>query len=150
MEVRLSFEAEAAVSVEISFLQRVAEWTLQSGDFSFLDKKIVTLNAVAVETDKIRELNRTYRDLDRPTDILSFGEYPDREALAAVREETVFLGELYFCPVLVADAAKADTVSFEREMTYVFSHGILHLLGYDHEAEMFRLQDAVTDTLAPN
>ncbi|HCJ45705.1 MAG TPA: hypothetical protein DHV33_02200, partial [Candidatus Moranbacteria bacterium] len=40
-----------------------------------------------------------------------------------------------------------DKVTFEREMTYIFSHGVLHLIGFDHEEEMFTLQEQVTDVL---
>lgn len=107
-----------------------------------LSGKKVTLNAVAVSEQKIRELNRQYRRKDSVTDILSFGE----EKLAA-HEGEVFLGELFFSPRFIRKQAAEDGRPYRQSMIYIFSHGILHLLGYDHGKKMFAYQDQVTEKL---
>lgn len=148
MDVTVQYTEEVATPFEENFFQRVARETLVRCPLQALqEKERVTLNVVAVSREKIRELNATYRQKDSVTDILSFGEYANTEALEREKEKQVFLGELFFCQDFIADAAKEDGVTLEHEMVYIFSHGVLHLLGYDHSDEMFALQDTVTEVL---
>ncbi len=147
MHVTLEYSEEAPTPFAEDFFQEVAVRTLEECDFSFLRGKEVRLNVVSVSSEKMRELNRTYRDKDAATDILSFAEYEDQEALAEARERDIFLGELFFSSAFIMDAAKEDGVTFEREMVYIFSHGVLHLVGFDHEEAMFAIQERVTDFL---
>ncbi|OGI16196.1 MAG: rRNA maturation RNase YbeY [Candidatus Moranbacteria bacterium RIFCSPHIGHO2_12_FULL_54_9] len=148
MHVTLDYTAETEVPFEEAFFNEVASRTLEECRFPFLHGKEVSLNVIAVTGERIRELNRTYRDKDAVTDVLSFGEYADREALARVAEQDIFLGDIFFCPAFIAQAAAEDEVTFQREMTYIFSHGVLHLVGFDHEEEMFEIQDRVTDAFS--
>ena len=86
-----------------------------------------------VASGRIRELNREHRGLDEPTDVLSF---PVDEAGAAAGPRE--LGDVVICPEHTADVVEATV------------HGVLHLCGYDHEAddgEMLDLQDAVMSEL---
>ncbi|HZK29548.1 MAG TPA: GTPase Era [Clostridia bacterium] len=105
----------------------------------------------------MRKLNRDQRGVDMETDILSF---PAREMLKgepvapiplwemAEEEGTpkrLFLGDLVIAPAVVAKQAESLGHSFEKEVTFLVTHGILHLLGYDHvnqedELEMVALQ----------
>lgn len=148
MRALVQYSDEVATPLSPDFFSRVAEETLERCPLPALRGKTeVTLNAVAVSMEKIRELNATYRGKDAVTDILSFGEYADTDAFNADPALEVFLGELFFCYDFIANAAAEDEVTVEHEMTYVFSHGILHLLGYDHSDEMFAIQDAVTEAL---
>ncbi len=105
--------------------------------------KKVTLNAVAISEKKIQELNRTYRGLDEATDILSFGE----DVKAQEGEKEQFLGELFFSPEFIRKQAESDDGPYRQAVIYIFSHGILHLLGYDHSEAMFTHQDHVTEKL---
>jgi len=86
-----------------------------------------------VDAERIRELNREHRGLDRPTDVLSFPVDEDGPA-AGPRE----LGDVVVCPVYTHDLREAVV------------HGVLHLCGYDHETdngEMLSLQDRVMELL---
>lgn len=148
MEVIVRYTAEVPTTLTEVFLQRIAEETLKRCPLRTLsEKKEVSLNVVAVSEEKIQELNKTYGGKDKVTDILSFGEYADRTAVEAETAPEIFLGEIFFCQAFIAASAREDGVTEEHEMVYVFSHGILHLLGYDHEEEMFILQDGVTESL---
>lgn len=87
--------------------------------------------------DRVRGLNRSYRGIDRATDVLSF---PDGDALPDGRR---FLGEI----VVSLDTARAQAESLGhgelRELEELVLHGVLHLLGHDHEhdgGEMSRLE----------
>jgi len=90
------------------------------------------LSVALVEPGKIRELNSGYRGKDSVTDVLSFECCPDPD----VKEEDLEirpLGEVIICPSRVEEQAKENGNSFEKELNLVLIHGILHLLGYDHE-----------------
>lgn len=85
----------------------------------------------------MRSLNRRYLGRDRSTDVLSFA-YPG-EAVAGRH----FLGEIVIAPGVAWQQARRWHTAPEREVCRLMIHGILHLLGYDHEAdtgEMMRLQ----------
>lgn len=148
MRVILEYTEEVETPFGEGFFQEVAERALREGQFLFLQGKGVRFSAVAVSSEKIRELNLKYRGKDAVTDILSFGEHVDREGLEEAGEQEVFLGEIFFCPEFIKQAAQEDEVTFEREMVYIFSHGVLHLVGYDHEDEMFAIQESITDAMA--
>ncbi|MGK2849135.1 MAG: rRNA maturation RNase YbeY [Minisyncoccota bacterium] len=147
MDVRLEYTEEVKTPFSKNFFQDIAVRTLQACHFPFLQNKEISLTAVSVSIEKIRMLNEKYRQKDAITDILSFGEYTDLQVLMQDSAEDIFLGELFFCASFIADSAKEDGVTWEREMKYVFSHGVLHLVGFDHEEEMFTIQDMVTDTV---
>lgn len=148
MHVIVEYTEEAKTSFSEDFFQRIARQTLEECQFSFLEGKEISLNVVAVSPEKIQELNAKYRERNSVTDVLSFSEYQGRDALEQAPEEEIFLGEIFFCPTFIENAAEEDTVTFEREMIYIFSHGVLHLAGFDHEEEMFAIQERVTDVLA--
>lgn len=85
----------------------------------------VSLSLVTVE--EIRELNQQYRGKDQPTDVLSF---PIEEQF--LPEEEKMLGDIVISTQAVIEQAKEYDHSVEREIAYLFVHGLLHLLGYDH------------------
>lgn len=103
------------------------------------------------DDDRIHELNRTWRGVDRPTDVLSFplrepgeGETPVREA----PEGPEPLGDIVISVPRAFEQAAQYGHSFERELAFLAVHGFLHLLGYDHqtpveEREMVARQEAI-------
>lgn len=127
------------------FVAVVKETMARSGSSSFLPSATVSVGIALVSDDEIAGLNRAYRSKDAPTDVLSFAEY---EGTAIPTDADIFLGDLVISPEFVRRAAEGDDVPFERELVFVVSHGILHLLGLDHSEEMFRIQDEVTEELS--
>ena len=96
------------------------------------------LVVVFVDAAQMRRLNREYRGKDYATDVLSFeGAEPES------------LGELVMCLDVLRAQARDTGLTFRRELGYMLTHGVLHLLGYDHEvdeadaARMFKLQDEI-------
>ena len=108
------------------------------------------ISVTIVDNEYIHEINKNYRHKDAPTDVISFAfldDNPDREQLFH-SGQMVVLGEIY----ISADKAREQAVSYghslDRELKFLFVHGLLHLLGYDHMKEedekvMFRLQDEI-------
>lgn len=97
---------------------------------------------VFVASGEIRRLNRLYRRKDYSTDILSFQPADDSS-----------LGELVLCLPVIRQQCKRTGLSERGELGYMIVHGVLHLLGYDHEkpaaqVEMFSLQDEIYARLA--
>lgn len=108
------------------------------------------ISVTIVDNDYIHEINRTYRHKDVPTDVISFAfldNNPDRDRLLR-SGEMVVLGEIYISSDKAKEQADSYGHSLERELKFLFVHGLLHLLGYDHMTEedekiMFRLQDEI-------
>lgn len=90
-----------------------------------------------VGVDEIHELNRDYRGIDRPTDVLSFGiDDPDEEPeFEDGPDEILMLGDVIICPQIVTDQAPGFGNTPADEMRLLLTHGCLHLMGYDHEDE---------------
>jgi probable rRNA maturation factor len=80
-------------------------------------------------------LNRDYRQVDRPTDVLSFAQLEGPGADFAARGGTLQLGDIAISAERARRQAEAYGHSFDRELAYLFVHGLLHLLGYDHEVD---------------
>ena len=91
------------------------------------------MSVLLCDNKRIHELNREYRHIDRPTDVLSFalneGEEVNGEA------ESQLLGDLVISLERTAEQAKEYGHPFERELAYLTVHGCLHILGYDHMTE---------------
>lgn len=99
-----------------------------------------------VDNQKIHEINRDYRGIDRPTDVISFAFNDEIEGEVKIIGNPInFLGEIYINHERALEQANELNQSFEKEMCFLFVHGLLHLLGYDHmtqeeEEIMFGLQ----------
>jgi len=94
-----------------------------------------------VPPHEIQQLNRQYRGMDKPTDVLSF-------PVADTRSTN--LGDIIICHQVAAAQAQEYGHSLERELAFLTAHGFLHLVGYDHltpqdEAEMIAAQKAILD-----
>ena len=108
------------------------------------------LSVTLVDNDYIHEINRNYRHIDRPTDVISFAfldDNPKRNELFHSKKMVV-LGEIYISTDKAKEQATAYGHSLERELSFLFVHGLLHLLGYDHMKEedekvMFALQEEI-------
>ena len=114
----------------------------------------ITCNAIVsvsiVDNTFIHEMNRDYRHIDRPTDVISFafldGDTDKDKKLHS--KENVILGDIYISYEKAEEQAKEYGHSINREMSFLYVHGLLQLLGYDHMNEedekiMFKLQDEI-------
>ncbi|MDQ0339641.1 putative rRNA maturation factor [Caldalkalibacillus uzonensis] len=102
-----------------------------------------------VTDEEIRELNREYRDKDRPTDVLSFPMYEKEEWPRLFEDdEYLILGDIIISVPRAKEQAEELGHSFERELGFLLVHGLLHLVGYDHDNDqhaerMFQLQEEI-------
>lgn len=108
------------------------------------------ISLTLVSEEEIRELNRVYRNVDKPTDVLSFPLIEDFGSLP--QEDDLLLGDVVIC----LEQAKAQAAEYghseEREIVYLFVHSVCHLLGFDHmeeaeKAEMRQREEEVMTLL---
>ena len=130
--------------VDLEDLKRVINFALKT-------EKVenAIMNVIIINNEKIHEINREYRGIDRPTDVISFALEDDKTFIA-----TTFrvLGDIYISIDKVHEQAELYNHSFRRELSFLTVHGILHLLGYDHmekedEIVMFKKQDDILSEL---
>lgn len=105
-------------------------------------------NVIIIDNEKIHEINREYRGVDRPTDVITFAleDHKDIEF-----EDIRLLGDVYISIEKARSQAEEYGHSLKREISFLTIHGLLHLLGYDHmeekeEKEMFKLQNEILDS----
>ena len=107
------------------------------------------VSVVLTDNKHIHEINKTYRNIDRETDVISFAFMDNDEN---IKSDITDLGEIYISLEKAHSQAEDYNHSFEREICFLLVHGLLHLLGYDHmnekdEKEMFGLQDEILSSL---
>jgi len=95
------------------------------------------VNVVILDANDIREFNYIYRGMDKPTDVLSFAitEVRDDEPHYENPEPDNMLGDILICLEMAVRQAEEYGHSIQRELAFLTVHGMLHLLGYDHEEE---------------
>lgn len=99
-------------------------------------------NIIFVNNEKIHEINKEYRNVDRVTDVISFALEDNKTIELEIR----LLGDIYISIDKAKEQAEEYGHSFKRELTFLSIHGLLHLLGYDHmeqadERIMFKKQE---------
>ncbi|MBM6841413.1 rRNA maturation RNase YbeY [[Clostridium] spiroforme] len=108
------------------------------------------LSVIFVDDARIHEINREYRNIDRSTDVISFALEDNEQYYMEGMPRT--LGDIFISIDHAKKQAQEYGHSFYREMCFLFTHGLLHLLGYDHmekeeETEMFRIQNNILNAL---
>ncbi len=106
-----------------------------------IETEEVSISISAVDIDTIHKINKEYRNVDRPTDVLSF-PISSREEIdnfhnldTDKRVKELELGDIIICIDVLQEHAKEYNTGILREMLYMITHGVCHLLGYDHEIE---------------
>lgn len=116
--------------------RRVAVWA-EAALAAAAPRRRASVSVLLCGDARMRRLNRVYRGVDQPTDVLSFPA-----------ETPAFLGDVAIDVPYAARQARRRGHSLEREVKLLLAHGVLHLLGHDHETdegEMFRLQRRVVE-----
>ncbi|MBQ9012332.1 MAG: rRNA maturation RNase YbeY [Bacilli bacterium] len=140
------------VTVVNNYNKNVEEFDYLKEFISYLVEKLELQNAmfnvIIVDDKYIHKINKEYRGIDRPTDVISFALEDDKQIdLPDLR----VLGDIYISYDKVISQAKEYGHSNKRELCFLAVHGLLHLLGYDHmtkydEIKMFGLQKELLDS----
>ncbi|MBQ9318828.1 MAG: rRNA maturation RNase YbeY [Bacilli bacterium] len=135
---------ETNEKIDIDDLKKTIEYAL-----SYEKVSNGIMNVIIINNEKIHQINKEYRGIDRPTDVISFALEDDK---TFVNTDFRVLGDIYISIDKVYEQADAYGHSFRRELSFLTVHGILHLLGYDHMREedekvMFGKQDKILNDL---
>ena len=108
-----------------------------------VDKCIFSI--IFVDEKEIQKINKEYRNIDKVTDVISFA-FEDNEDISY--NDIRILGDIYICIPRMISQSEEYGHSQKRELSFLTVHGLLHLLGYDHqnkeeEKEMFGLQELI-------
>lgn len=149
MDLDINWEEETIPETEHESLKQILHRGIESAIRIAEGPEEAEVSLTLVDDVRIHELNREFRGVDRPTDVLSFALQEETEDEPDILDyEDDLLGDI----VISVERVRAQAVeyghSFERELVYLAVHGTLHLLGYDHEeeedrAEMRRQEEAV-------
>ncbi len=140
-------------------MNRVYVFNETSEDFSKVEKDLKKIlkyalklekvkkaecNVILVDNKKIHEINKAYRGIDRETDVISFALEDNLD----IKMEVRILGDIYISVDKAKEQAESYGHSFKREISFLAVHGLLHLLGYNHEEKrdeevMFQKQEEV-------
>jgi len=131
------------VDIDIPELEEVERFI----DFALkkLELDNVVFNVIIIDNEEIHKINKEYRGIDRPTDVISFALEDDD---SFVQLDKRILGDIYISIDKAKEQAKEYGHKLLRELCFLTIHGILHLLGYDHMTEedekvMFGLQERI-------
>lgn len=122
-------------------------------------KQNVSLSVSFVDVKEIKSLNKQYRNIDKETDVLSFvfdEQLSEKEkSFYKTKVKIKELGDIVISYEIALKQATSYNHSLNREICFLFTHGLLHLLGYDHanieeEKQMFSLQEEVLSKLGIN
>ncbi|MGQ9592935.1 MAG: rRNA maturation RNase YbeY [Anaerolineae bacterium] len=148
VEVEVFVPPPLAGKVEPAFLRRAARAALDVAGFPGPGEMAVVLTDDA----EIQALNRRYRGVDAPTDVLAFAESEPAGPFVTSPEGACYLGEVFVSLPRAEEQAEEMGHAVEEELALLVVHGTLHLLGYDHEteeeeAEMWALQDRALEKM---
>lgn len=131
------------LDIEIEELKEVRKFI----DFALskLELENVMFNVIIINNEEIHRINKEYRGIDRPTDVISFALEDDD---TFIKTDKRILGDIYISIDKARQQAEEYGHKLLRELCFLTIHGILHLLGYDHmtkedEEVMFGLQERI-------
>lgn len=149
------------MNIELDFLSHDPLYDSYEHHFKHLTESVfnylclsfdVFISLSLITNEEIHSLNREYRQIDRPTDVISFAYLDgieDRNTLYQ-NGQVVILGDIYISTQKAIEQAEEYSHSLNRELSFLYVHGLLHLLGYDHikkedEEIMFDLQNKILE-----
>ncbi|MEF3254842.1 MAG: rRNA maturation RNase YbeY [Deferribacterales bacterium] len=146
MEVLVLMDNDTDFNIDESFFENIAEIVLKDERIKY-PFDTVEISLVITDDEEMKNINRLYRKIDKSTDVLSF----------PINENRVIHSKLLGDIVISIDKARSQSIenglNLEEEVGNLFIHGLLHLLGFDHERseseeqEMFEIQDEIFDKI---
>lgn len=143
---RIYNETDICLKKEIYYMKKILKEAIK-----FENTNNVYFNVIIVDNDYIHNLNKTYRKIDRETDVITFAlEDIERDKVDLKKKKLRRLGDIYISVDKATLQATEYGHSRVREMCFLAVHGFLHLLGYDHMKEedekiMFGKQEMILD-----
>ena len=140
----INVENLTKIDIDLNLIKMVALKTLK---YEFVEGAEASI--IIVDNEKIRKINKEYRNIDKETDVISFALEDDE---TFINIPVRILGDIYISIDKAKLQAEEYGHSLKRELAFLTVHGMLHLLGYDHmikedEIVMFKKQDEILNEL---
>ncbi|MCX6013002.1 MAG: rRNA maturation RNase YbeY [Chloroflexi bacterium] len=130
IEINIQINENLPESIGNQWLQTVIKESLK-----FEKKDSIELGLVITNDEQVHELNKTYRGIDDTTDVLSFALLEGEETFIMPPDTLIHLGEVIISYPQTIKQAKEYNHTIEKELAGLIIHGVLHLLGYDHQTD---------------
>lgn len=145
MKVLISNDTDFDITPYIIDFEKIIEFALKSEEIN----TNVEVSISVVDNNTIQDINKRFRHIDKPTDVLSF---PLIEDFNVDFSQCVLIGDIIISIDKVLEQSKGYNHSIRREICFLVAHSIYHLLGYDHmnrddEKEMFEKQEFTLNEL---
>ena len=129
---------------EIYYLRKIRKFdvlflNVKKYTSSFFKKKKLNFSVLLTNDAEIKEINFKYRNLNKPTNVLSFQSMINNNYFKNTEQE-IHLGEIIISMERIFSESKINNVLFRDHFIHIFLHGILHILGYDHEIDSERIK----------
>ena len=121
-----NFKSSKFIKLSKAEILNIVEEVLRTVEYKFT--KNHQLNLSFVSSEEMKLLNKTYRNKDKPTNVLSF-EMPKN---FPVGDEKTLIGEIALCEEIIYEESKKYKKIFENRLKHMIIHGLLHLIGFDH------------------
>lgn len=135
LEINVRINHRLAVSLEDKWIKKIIQLSLEAADVS----PPVEVGLFITDSETVRKLNRNYRGKDEPTDVLAFHTQPctaqkgSTPNFVMAPDGVQHLGEVVISYPQAVIQAEQHKHEIEQELSLLIVHGVLHLLGYDHE-----------------
>lgn len=116
----------AGINIKKKLFEKIINLVLEA------EKKQGKISVVLAGSQEMKKINKKYRGKKGITDVISFSNKDIKNKFFVPIEEKE-LGEIFLCPKKIQELAKESETDFDSELVRSFTHGILHLLGYDHK-----------------
>lgn len=149
MDIELEMNNRIDSPLEKSFFEKVAKRTFSETGFNLAGGSKFSLSLAIVGKEEMRRINKAYRRKDSSTDVLSFSEFENIRDIDKARESNkdMFLGEVIMCYNDIKGYCRDNDLPLREELARVFSHAVLHLLGFEHGKKMFDIQNRIAGSV---
>jgi probable rRNA maturation factor len=157
--VKIMLKIQLSIRIEKPFVGLVSKvWLRQAVKLTLIHTGIsspVELGLVIAGDDTVHELNRSYRNVDRTTDVIAFAlseQGANAQQFITPPDDVIHLGEVIISYPQAERQSEEQRHPLEKELALLVAHGVLHLLGYDHELpeqgeKMRAMESRVLDTI---
>ena len=95
-----------------------------------------SINLIVLDSEEMARMNQQFRGKEGPTDILTFSYLEKKSKFENRSSKIEVAGEIYLCPEKIKSYAKESGKTYREQLEYIIIHGLVHLMGYDHETDM--------------
>lgn len=131
------------INIQVNFIYKdqykIDEKNISKNISSFLEKKIknqkiteLEVNIYLVSKKDIRTLNKKFRKIDKPTDVLSFPIFKNLSEINLTKEKFISIGDIFVCPEIASNQTPKNS-TLEKEFLKLIMHGLKHLVGIHHK-----------------